>query len=273
MLTCRSTAGAIVALSLLTFVAVGHAAAPTDGDAVSCGIYRRIHSSILNEDRVLLIRLPVDYGTANKRSPVLYKLDGSRDVFLETVGTVEYLADRVDGFPDHIIVAIENTDRNRDMLPGRGAGDFNRFLTEELTQFIDANYRTNGFRVLCGQSLSSVFAVYSFLKKPTSFDGYVLSSFGLSPEWLSLFEKELGKSPAAAKRRQYLYVANGKLDSYDPDGTRTKNGLIFLDSLRKSSAATLLVKYQVYDGEGHVPFPTIYDALKWVQASAIAQRQ
>jgi len=38
----------------------------------------------------------------------------------ETVGTIEYLVDKVDRFPDYIVVAIENTDRNRDLFPERG---------------------------------------------------------------------------------------------------------------------------------------------------------
>lgn len=271
MLTSRSTAGAIVVFSLFFCATAARSNSPADGEAVSCGICRRVHSNILHEERLLLIRLPEDYGTGDKRYPVLYKLDGYKDVFLQTVATVQYLVDRVDRFPDHIVVAIENTDRNRDMFPDRGADDFIRFLKEELTPFIDANYRTNGFKIICGQSLSSVFALYSFLREPETFDGYVLSSFGLSPEWLSLFKNVLGKSPASGKQKRYLYVANGKLDSYDPDGARTKNGLAFLDSLRKSAEPTLLIKCRVYEEEGHVPFPTIYDALKWMYAPATAK--
>jgi uncharacterized protein len=236
MLTTRSAACVTAVCSLFCGVAAG-SNSPADGEAVSCGVVRRLHSKILNEDRVLLLRLPLDYGTGGKRYPVLYKLDGSKDVFLETVGTVEYLVDKVDRFPDRIVVAIENTDRNRDMFPERGAADFDRFLTEELTPFIDANYRTNGTRILCGQSLSSVFALYSFLREPCAFDGYVLSSFGLSTEWLNLFEAALAKSAALAGRKTHLYVANGALDPYDSDGSRSRNGVIFLDSLSKAAAS------------------------------------
>jgi predicted alpha/beta superfamily hydrolase len=271
MQTPGSTAGAFAMFSLLLCVTAARSNSPADGEAVSCGIYRRVHSNVLREDRVLLIRLPVDYGTGDKRYPVLYKLDGYKDVFLETVGTVEYLVDKVDRFPDYIVVAIENTDRNRDLSPERGAGDYDRFLKEELAPFIDENYRTSGFRVLCGQSLSSVFALYSFLREPGAFNGYVLSSFGLSPEWASLFEKEL-KNLTALRKTSYLYVANGTRDPYDEDGTRTKNCLRFLDLLQKASPPSVLIKYRLYDGEGHVPYPTIYDALKWMQTLEDAKR-
>jgi predicted alpha/beta superfamily hydrolase len=269
----RITAGAIVVLSLLSISAPAASDRPADGEAIFCGVYRRIHSAVLHEDRTLLLHLPADYGTADKKYPVLYKLDGYKDVFLQTVAAVEYLVDRVDRFPDHIVVAIENTDRNRDMRPDRGAGDFVRFLKEELTPFINAQYRTNGFSILCGQSLSSTFALYSFLKEPDAFDGYVLSSFGLFPNWLPLFEAELTKTPARVKQPAYLFVANAKVDSYDPEGIATKGCLVFLDSLRKSAAPTLLIKYRVYEDEGHVPFPTIHDALKWMYAPETAKQQ
>jgi predicted alpha/beta superfamily hydrolase len=268
----RITAGAIVVFSFLSVATAAGSNGPSDGEAVSCGIYRRIHSNLLQEDRTLLVRLPEDYQRSDKRYPVLYKLDGYKDVFLQTAATVQYLVDRIDRFPDHIVVAIENTDRNRDMFPDRGAGDFIRFLKEELTPFIDANYRTNGSRILCGQSLSSTFALYSFLREPDAFDGYVLSSFGLFSNWLQLFENELAKAPARRKQPAYLYVANAKVDSVDPEGIATKNGLVFLDSLRKSAASTLLIKYRVYEDEGHVPFPTIHDALKWMYGPDTAKR-
>jgi predicted alpha/beta superfamily hydrolase len=265
-------AGLLAAAALLVTVNVSASTGQADGEAVSSGTYRRIHSNVLKEDRILLIRLPDDYGKTDKKYPVLYKLDGDKEVFLQTVGTVEYLKDWQLA-PDHIVVAIANTDRNRDMIPERGAADFLRFLKEELTPFVDANYRSNGFRVLCGQSLSSVFALYVCLREPGAFDGYVFSSFGLSEEWLGLFEKELQRSPAPGTQRRYLYVANGTRDSYDPDGTRAKNGLRFLDSLRKSSGPNLQIKYRVYEDEGHVPFPTIRDALKWIYAPEAAKQR
>jgi predicted alpha/beta superfamily hydrolase len=265
--SCRSVAKAqaLVVISFLIAASAPASTGPEDGAAISSGIYRRVHSAVLHEDRTLLIRLPEDYGATDKKFPVLYKLDGAKTIFLQTAGAIEYLADWQLA-PDHIVVAIENTDRNRDMMPERGAADFVRFLREELIPFVDTNYRTNGFRILCGQSLSSVFALYAFLREPDTFDGYVLSSFGLSAEWLGLFERELGQTPARGTQRRYLFLSNGKLDSYDPDGARARNGLRFIDSLRVSRAAVLQIKHRVYEDEGHVPFPTIHDALKWIYA-------
>ena len=153
------------------------------------------------------------------------------------------------------------------MDPARGAGDFVRFLQEELTPFIEANYRTNGRRILCGQSFSSVLALYSFLRAPDAFDDYVLSSFGLSADWRTLFESELGRSPPRARPPGRLFVGNARVDRYDPDGSRTRNGLNFIESLRKATSATMKIKCKVYEEEGHVPFPTVDDALKWIYST------
>jgi len=48
---------------------------------------------------------------------------------------------------------------------------------------------------------------------------------------------------------------------YDPDGTQ------FLESLKQTVPATVLIKTKYYDDEGHVPFPSIYDGLRWIYSN------
>jgi predicted alpha/beta superfamily hydrolase/peptidoglycan/xylan/chitin deacetylase (PgdA/CDA1 family) len=236
------------------------------GDAaVTCGNYRTIQSKVLGESRTLLIRLPADYRQSDKKYPVLYKLDGDKDVFLQAVSTVNYLADMTGKAPDHIVVGIENTDRNRDMALDGGAGNFLQFLETELIPFIAANYRTNGFKIVAGQSSSAVFAGYAFLKRPAAFDAYILSSFGLHKEDLAaLFEKELKSQEWAKVGSRYVFVANGGRDAYDPDGSIAKRGARFLELLRRAAPSPVRITSRVYGEEGHVPFPSLYDGLKWI---------
>jgi len=208
MLTSRSTAGAFALFSLLLCVTAARSNSPADGEAVSCGTYRRIHSNILREDRVLLIRLPVNYGTGDKRYPVLYKLDGYKDVFLETVGTIEYLVDKVDRFPDYIVVAIENTDRNRDLFPERGAGDYDRFLKEELTPFVDTNYRTAvSESSAVNHSAQSLRFTRSCGNRARS-TGMFSAASGSPPNG-PVFRKG-AQDLTALRKTSYLYVANGR---------------------------------------------------------------
>ena len=252
-------------LFLFCFAPVRLAIAQADGAPITCGSYRTIHSRVLGEDRTLLVHLPEDYARSGVKYPVLYKLDGEMDNFIQALSASRYLLDWMEKAPDPIIVGIVNTDRNRDMGLFQQPDNFIRFLGDELIPFVDKNYRTSGFRTVAGQSASSAFAAYSFLKQPSLFDAYILSSFGLFRESAAaLFDNELKRLDLKNVGRKYLFVGNGKHDSYDPDGSRTKRGAQFLDSLRAAAPATVVIKTKDYEEEGHVPFPSIYDGLKWI---------
>jgi predicted alpha/beta superfamily hydrolase len=265
---------AIVLSLIVSPTTIGLCFAQVDNAPITYGTYRTVHSKVLGEDRTLLIRLPADYEKSGKTYPVLYKLDGDKDVYLQTSSTLNYLVDMTDKVPDHIVVGIENTDRNRDMGLERKPDNFVEFINTELLPFIDTNYRTSGFRILCGQSASSGFALYFFLIRPELFDGYVLSSFGLFKQSLAVrLENELKKSQNLKKAgRKYLFVANGKQDTYDPDGSITKRGEQFLESLKQTVPASVLIKTKCYEGEGHVPFPSIYDGLRWIYSNEKAAK-
>ena len=243
--------------------------AQSTNGSITIGSYQKIHSVVLGEDRTILIRLPDDYGKSDKKYPVLYKLDGEKGNFLQAFSAAFYLFDMTTDAPDHIIIGIENTDRRRDMSVDAGANNFIQFIQSELIPFVDKKYSTNGFSILCGQSSSAVFALYSFLKQPDLFDAYILGSFGLYREsQYVLFENELKRNgDLKSIGKKYIYVANGKLDSYDPDGTITKRGDQFLETLKQTVPTTVLLKYKMYDEEGHVPYPTIYDGLKWIYSN------
>jgi hypothetical protein len=253
-------------LLLYCSTAISSLFAQTDNASITCGNYRKIYSNVLHEERILLISLPEDYGKSDKTYPVLFKLDGDKENFLQAFSAAFYLFDMTDNAPDPIIIGIENTDRNRDMLPDQKANYFIQFIHTELIPFVDRNYRTNGFRILCGQSLSSLFALYSFLEQPDIFDAYILGSFGFYKESLAvLFENELKRnSDLKSIGTKYLFVGNGKLDKNDPDGTITKRGDQFLELLKQTVPSSVIMKCKVYEEEGHVPYPTIYDGLKWI---------
>ena len=74
-----------------------------------------VHSNVLNEDRVIWVRMP-DASRGKKESyPVLYMTDGGTNVN-EIGSTIDFLADN-NFIPPLIVVGITNTDRNRDLTP------------------------------------------------------------------------------------------------------------------------------------------------------------
>ena len=111
-------------------------------------------------------------------------------------------------------------------------------------------------------------AGYSFVKEPSLFDAYILSSFGLfNEDFATRFYDALKRQDFKGVGTRYLFVANGKHDSYDPEGSRTKRGANFLESLQTATPASVLIKIKDYDDEGHVPFPSIYDGLRWIYSN------
>ena len=128
--------------------------------SATLGVTRTMKSTILNEDRKVLVHLPASYDTSGNAYPVLYLLDGTQAFLLEMIAiTTRLRNDR--NAPEMIIVAIENTNRNRDMMPVVAkdfpgpprAEAFLGFLEKELIPDIEKTYRTAQPRILQGKSL------------------------------------------------------------------------------------------------------------------------
>ena len=136
-------------------------------------IEKKIHSKILNEDRMVFIYTPK--GDTNAKYPVIYMLDGRRSIAYSDM--IEYCK----GNP-HIIIGIANNgNRSRDMYPVKissrpgsgGADQFLNFISSELKPFIEKNYNTNGKNILFGASASGFFTIYAMLTKPDAFSDYI----------------------------------------------------------------------------------------------------
>ena len=88
------------------------------------------------------------------------------------------------GFPNVIIVGVENVDRGRDLTfapgdeapNGGGADTFLAHLSSELLPYLDANYRTSGHVTLFGHSAAGLFGAYALVHEPDLFDAYILAS-------------------------------------------------------------------------------------------------
>ena len=162
-----------------------------DGDNV---VRTSIHSTILSEDRRVIIHLPRNYSkdTAQKY-PVMYVLDGtSQDQ--HTADKIAVLSDAA-LIPSAIVVGLPNTrgNRERDQTPPYmrrnvddekspyGAGDkFLLFIEKELIPSIDRNYRTSGYKTLSGNSRGGLFVLYSLMEKPDLFQARFCYS---TPVW------------------------------------------------------------------------------------------
>jgi hypothetical protein len=158
------------------------AVAQEDNEDVVVGKYRKIHSEILDEDRLVLVHLPRGYEGTSISYPVIYLLyaDQVTNYYAEALHVTTLLS--INRIPQAIVVGIANTDRYRDYLPVRpdgspgGAGNFLRFMVEELIPYIHANYRTADFRILVAPQAGGVFGTYTLMERPETFDAYIVNN-------------------------------------------------------------------------------------------------
>ncbi|KTF18818.1 alpha/beta hydrolase-fold protein [Pseudoalteromonas sp. 10-33] len=144
-------------------------------------------SAVLNEERTVVVKLPKSYQSEpNKVYPVIYRLDGAGNIPLASA-VIERLQND-NRAPEVIIVAIENTNRLRDLYPtinkepqgpvgeGGGAATFLAFIEQELIPLINKSYRTHNYKVIAGASAGGVFALYALQAKPELFQAHIAYS-------------------------------------------------------------------------------------------------
>ena len=181
---------AVLLAGICTALLLPERAAAQPEDSVVIGKRVELFSEILGENRPLFIRTPYGYESGEEHYPVLYLLDGDAH-FQHTAGTADYLA-YSGRTPELIIVAIRNTDRNRDLTPPSaqqsdiedypthgGADNFLRFISDELMPWVNGQYRTRPHSTLVGHSFGGLFALHALVTRPDVFDAYVAISPGL----------------------------------------------------------------------------------------------
>jgi predicted alpha/beta superfamily hydrolase len=154
--------------------------------------HKNFHSSVLQNDRDVLVYLPPAYNAAKaKRYPVFYMHDG-QNLFDGATSFIPGKEWRVDETAQRliaagkieplIIVGVYNTgkDRINEYTPaadpkykmGGKADQYGRMLVEELKPFIDSHYRTRtdaNHTGLGGSSLGGLVSLYLALKYPMVF--------------------------------------------------------------------------------------------------------
>jgi predicted alpha/beta superfamily hydrolase len=219
----------------------------TEPVTATTGITFKLHSKILDEDRIICIALPEYYDLyPQKKYPVFYAVDGQWN-FTPATQSAGWLSNLKFGMiPQLIVVTVHTLDhRERDLTPtvdkenrmGGGADTFYQFIKEELVPFVDKNYRTAKYKVLCGSSLGGVFVINALVKDPDFFNGYLATSPYLSWDNMQLLGKTkefLSKKPVLHSR---LYI------------TKANEG----EEMGVDALAALLKKYATKD------FAWIYD--------------
>lgn len=240
------------------------------GQDIKIGFKDTIKSTILNESIKLTITLPEGYDNSDKSYPVIYRLNGDADLYIETIGTINRLAYIDEIAPEMIVVMIEPANRNRDVMPTKtsffqsepGAEKFKKFIEQELIPYINNSYKSTKEKLLCGQSLSSIFTLYCFLTSPDLFDSYIACSGGF-PDCESYFinlTNDFLKTNLTKPTN--VFVTYGVKDPLDPEGVIKKQLLDFKERIEAKENVDCELK--IYEDEGHVPFQSLYHGLRFI---------
>lgn len=209
----------IVTLILLIFTANFCPAQPQAEDIV-IGKIKRIQSKVLNEERAFYVHVPAGYDQSQEKFPVLYVLDGEGNFFFSTA-IANFLA-RTQAISRMIVIGIPNTNRMRDFTPSivaetpgsGGADNFLKFLQDELIPFVEKEYRTQPFKILCGHSLCGMFSIYTIVAKPELFNAYIaISPYLMWDDELVVKRAESGLDKRLTMNR-FLYITIGDEPAY-----------------------------------------------------------
>lgn len=198
----------------------------------------------------LKIQLPRDYeANADTMYPVVVVLDGDY-LFNPIAGVVDYYS-YWDEMPDAIVVGIKQLEtKENDFLcddlnglPDGTGAEFFEFLTLELFNFIDNNYRTAPFRIIAGHGESANFLNFYLFQEKPFFNAYI----SLSPSFTPKMELRL-KDQLEATETDIFYT----LATAEDDRKRSKNSIAALHGELKTISNELFhYNYNYYPKKSH----------------------
>ena len=193
------------------------------------------------------IYLPPDYGTADRRYPVLYMLDGQNlfDACLSDVSHQEWGVDETvhrlvaeKKIPPLIVVGVDHAgkDRAHEYLPYKdyvGGSDmdepagkrFPDFLTGEVMPLVDGRYRTLQGQPntgIGGSSYGGVASLYALLARPGQFGYGLIESPTL---WVGMGQPVRDTDPLVAMPAR-VFMAFGGKEAGDPAVSDKMIGLV-----------------------------------------------
>ena len=212
---------------------------------------------MLNEQREVVVQLPKGYAeNPDKKYPVIYRLDGAGNLTMMNA-VLESLQSQ-NAAPEVIIVAIENTDRLRDLYPtanedpngpvgyGGGGANFLSFITTELMPMVEKKYRVHDFRVIEGASAGGVFALYALSQKPELFNAALTYSAAVWWNYGASAKSTVAFLKSANQLDHFIYTSIGN------EGAPMRpyyNDMI--SGMRANQPAGLRWENEAYEGVTH----------------------
>lgn len=235
------------------------------------GEIHKLHSDVLDENRVLNIYLPPGYHDQDTTQyAVIYLLDGSADEdFVHISGLVQFSTfPWINYIQPCIVVGIANIDRKRDFtfpttiekdkkdFPTTGKSSaFISFIEKELKPYVQKTFRTNGSATIIGQSLGGLLASEILIKKPQLFNRYLI----VSPSLWWDNESLLSQPFVPTVDSKEVFIAVGK------EGKQMVSDAKKLVSLcRRNKNMQVHFEYLPHLNHANILHEAVYKAFEWI---------
>ncbi|MEP1384698.1 MAG: alpha/beta hydrolase-fold protein [Paraglaciecola sp.] len=243
------------------------------------GESKELKSDTLDEVRPYKVYTPAHYNDErfpDQKYPVIYLLDGEK-YFHAFSGIVSSSAgSNLPHIPEAIVVAIDNTNRSRDLTPSKakmpfesgGASKFESFIKDELMPSINSEYRTLDYNILVGHSFGGLFALNTLYTNSELFNAYIVIDPSLWWDEGKLLKGYL-KDYSQIKNKQRVYFASANsfnlIDKPNPQLiAHYKAKGRFIDVVEKNLDKEFVFESKVYekDDHGSVVLPAFVHGLR-----------
>ncbi len=222
---------------------------------------RTLKSSHVPQEFAIFVGLPPSYRASHQRYPVLYVLDGNLEFpLVKSALEVLWLGREV---AETIIVGIgyptadlgeTGVLRVRDLTPtargpgSGGAGDFLKFIREELIPTIDSHYRTDpNLRLLFGDSRGGLFALYALFQPVPTFYRYIIGSPSIWWDEKGMFRLEEEYAASHSDLPAWVSLSAGSLENEQ----MLRNVDEMARRLKARAYPNLKLSVSVFEGETH----------------------
>lgn len=220
-----------------------------------------------DEERTLKIFLPKNYDPS-KKYPVVYTLDGQIlfDLLIQNISVLQdNTYDENNIIPECITVAIDNTNRMRDLMPNIGLNPnvplgsfvkdtetFYKIINQEIVPFINTNYSVSGFNVIIGHSDAGHFVTQLFLRNDNEFKGVIALSVN---DFKNYFQEKIPEKLNENNSKLLFLGYGNKDDEFNLLG----------DYLNELNLSNKHFKVQKYNADHiQLPYTSLFDALKFM---------
>jgi predicted alpha/beta superfamily hydrolase len=222
----------------------------------------RLSSTHVDQEYNILVALPPGYVDSDKTYPTLYTTDG--DLVFGAVTQIARLVAKGKTIPQLVVVGIgypvhwtkTSPYRERDYIPEGWhqshplgcAGNFLRFVCEELIPWVGSEYRVDPEdRCYGGDSHAGLFGLYTLLTRPEAFSRYLIGSPTIYHEDPEVFRCECDYAATHSDLRARVCMYMGQLE----DETQIANTRRLCQTLEGRGYDGLHLNLRVFEGQTH----------------------